>query len=130
MAVVVPLLQILNPKIEEAVLVQRLSEMCEQGYQCVGAYDNKKLVAICGLWIITKYYIGKHIEPDNMIISPEYRSKGLGKDMMKWVYEYGQSQGCVASELNCYLTNEAANRFWANEGYERIAYHYQKPLKP
>ncbi|MFT4517609.1 MAG: GNAT superfamily N-acetyltransferase [Gammaproteobacteria bacterium] len=127
---IIPFLQMSNPNIEKETLRLRVNEMIGQWYQCVGVFEENNLIAMCGLWIITKYYIGKHIEPDNMIVLPEYRSKGLGKKIMQWVYEYGASQGCVASELNCYLPNTKEKLFWINEGYEVIAYHYQKTLLP
>lgn len=130
MTSIIPFLQLSNPNIDEEILIQRIGEMVEQGYQCVGAFEGSKLVAVCGLWILTKYYIGKHIEPDNMIVLPEYRSTGLGKKIMQWVYEYGISQGCIASELNCYVSNAKGKVFWTNEGYEVIAHHYQKSLLP
>ncbi len=125
---IIPLLNILSPSLPDEVLRERLSEMVTQGYKCVGIYDGDQLIGICGIWILTKYYVGKHIEPDNMVFLPEYRSKGLGKELMSWVYEYGLKQGCVASELNCYLTNKSGQKFWKQEGYEPIAYHYQKKL--
>jgi len=27
-------------------------------------------------------YVGKHIEPENIVVLPEYRLKGLGKKLM------------------------------------------------
>lgn len=125
---ILPLLKILNSKISDEVLKKRLEEMVSQGYKCIGVHDNGRLVAICGIWIFTKYYVGKHIEPDNIVVLPEYRSRGLGKRIMAWVYEYGASQGCIASELNCYLANKEGQKFWESEGYEAIGYHYQKSL--
>jgi GNAT superfamily N-acetyltransferase len=125
---VIPLLKILNPNIEDETLKSRLDEMLLQGYECVGIFDNNKLIGISGLWIMTKYYVGKHIEPDNVVIDPEYRNKGIGELLMKWIYEYGRSKGCVASELNCYVSNEKGNKFWFNEDYKIIAFHYQKKL--
>ena len=126
---IIPLLQTLNPAISEPVLRNRLSKMIEQGYQCAGIYLDQCLIGICGLWILTKYYVGKHIEPDNVVILEEYRGNGLGKQLMAWVYEYGKSQGCIASELNCYLTNEKGEQFWEKEGYKKIGYHYQKAIE-
>ena len=123
---IIPLLAILNPTIPIEALQSRLSEMITQGYKCVGAFDGEKLIGICGLWIMTKFYVGKHIEPDNVIILPEYRSKGVGKELMLWVYDYGKSQGCIASELNCYLSNTKGQEFWEAEGFKAIGYHYQK----
>ena len=128
MSSIIPLLRILNDALSEETLQGRLDEMLSQGYECVGAYDEGKLIGISGLWTLTKYYVGRHIEPDNVVILPEYRGKALGEQMMEWIYAYGRSKGCVASELNCYVTNSGGQKFWANEGYRVIGFHYQKTL--
>jgi GNAT superfamily N-acetyltransferase len=125
---IIPLLQVLNDKIDRQTLVERLDKMIEQGYECVGVYDGEKLIGVSGLWILTKYYIGTHIEADNVVILPEYRGQDIGERMMEWIYEYGRSKGCTASELNCYVTNSGGQKFWANQGYKIIGFHYQKAL--
>ena len=125
---IIPLLRILNDAISEETLHERLHEMVAQGYECVGAYDEGRLIGISGLWTLTKYYVGRHIEPDNVVILPEYRGKAVGEKLMEWIYAYGRSKGCVASELNCYVTNSGGQKFWANEGYRVIGFHYQKTL--
>ena len=123
---IIPLLQGLNPKMSKTVLEKRLAQMVLQGYQCVGVYDSLKLIGISGLWVLTKYYVGKHIEPDNVYIIPEYQGKGIGKLMMEWIFEDAKNIGCAASELNCYVDNEAGKRFWEQQGYTAIGYHFQK----
>lgn len=123
---IIPLLQVLNTEISESILKERLDAMVQQNYICIGAYDKDKLIGICGLWILTKYYVGKHIEPDNIIILPEYQNQDIGRQLMKWVDNYAREQGCVASELNCYIGNKDAHRLWEKEGYEVIALHFQK----
>lgn len=127
---IIPFIKQLNPTLPETTLKTRLDEMIAQGYQCAGLYLDNKLIGICGLWIMTKFYVGKHIEPDNVFILPEYRRQGLAKQMLNWIYNYGKAQGCIASELNCYVSNETGNAFWEQEGFEKIGYHYQKPLEP
>ena len=124
--IIIPFLKLLNNQIPEDVLSERLDEMISQGYLCVGIYDGEKLIGVSGLWIQTRYYIGKFIEPDNVIISPEYQGKGIGRNLMKWIYEFGKENGCIASELNCYKVNEGGQRFWESEGYNPIGIHYQK----
>jgi GNAT superfamily N-acetyltransferase len=128
LASILPLLRLLNPTLSENTLTTRLEEMVSQGYQCAGLYHDNELIGICGLWIVTKLYVGKHIEPDNVFILPEFRRQGLGHRLFEWVYGYGLSQGCIASELNCYIVNEAGNAFWEQEGFKKIGYHYQRPL--
>lgn len=125
---IVPLLRVLNDQIPAEILSQRLVEMREQGYRCAGAYRGDKLVGICGIWILTKYYVGRHIQPDNVMILPSYRSQGIGQKLLNWVEEYGRQQGCDASELDCYLPNKNGQKFWKNQGFEVIGYHYYKDL--
>ena len=123
---IIPLLRVLDERFSEELLEERLNEMFERGYLCVGVFDNDKLIGLSGLWILTKYYVGRHIEPDDVVILPAYRGKGIGEQMMQWIYQFAKEQGCVASELNCYAGNSAGQKFWANEGYRIIGFHYQK----
>ena len=123
---IIPLLQVLNTEVSESILKERVDAMVEQNYICIGAYDKDKLIGICGLWMLTKYYVGKHIEPDNISILPEYQNKNIGTKLMQWADDYAKEKGCVASELNCYVGNKDAHRFWEKEGYEVIALHFQK----
>ena len=125
---IVPLLRELNPKLDETTIRTRLGEMVTQGYRCAGLFVEAKLVGICGIWIMTKCYVGKHIEPDNVYLSPAYRAQGYAQQLLAWVYGYGQSQGCVATELNCYISNDQGRAFWEKEGYVAIGLHYQKRL--
>jgi GNAT superfamily N-acetyltransferase len=108
---IIPLIKHLNPTLYETTLKTRLEEMITQGYQCAGLYIDQQLIGLCGMWIMTKFYVGKHIEPDNVFILPEYRRLGLAKQLLDWVYDYGKSQGCIASELNCYISNETGDAF-------------------
>ena len=126
--ITLPLLSALNPSISQDEIRNRLAEMIETGYECVGVFDEETLVGICGIWTLTKIYVGRHIEPDNVIISPEYRSRQLGQQLMEWVESYARSKGCVASELNCYVSNEAGNKFWQQQDYKVLGLHYQKKL--
>jgi len=123
---IIPLLQVLNNTISKEILIQRVDAMIQENYQCIGIYDDKKLIGICGIWILTKYYVGRHIEPDNIIILPEYQNQKIGSQLMQWIDIFAKENGCEASELNCYIGNTQAHKFWEKEGYEVIALHFQK----
>ncbi|MDI1234463.1 MAG: GNAT family N-acetyltransferase [bacterium] len=127
---IIPLLKILAPKMEEALLNERLEEMTNNhNYECVGVYDGETLIGMSGLWLLNKYYVGKHIEPDNVVIIPAYRGKGIGQQLLNWINEYGKQNGCKASELNCYLNNSEGLKFWLNNGYKVLGVHCQKKFE-
>lgn len=123
---IVPFLEKLDASIPTEVLKERLENMFQNAYKCIGVYHGPKLIGISGLWVLTKYYIGKHVEPDNVYILSEYQGKGIGKQLMDWIFDYGKSIGCNGSEINCYTKNESGQRFWESQGYVMVGYHYQK----
>lgn len=134
---IIPLALLLNPGMDEKTLIHRLEMMMEINYECLGVYDtaaslstsNQKLIGICGLWTLVKLYNGKHLEPDNVIIHPDYRNKGIGELMMAWIDKYAKEQNCEMIELNCYIENLKGAEFWKKTGFYVRGHHFQKLIK-
>jgi GNAT superfamily N-acetyltransferase len=127
--IIIPLLRLTNDKTPTNILKERLIEMSNQNYECIGMYDSQKLIGICGIWYMTRHYIGKSMEVDHAVIDPKYRSNGLGKLFFEWIYEYVKSKGCNASELNTYVNNPKSHKFYYNEGYNIYGFHFLKILR-
>lgn len=127
--VILPLLKQINRKTPEAILKNRIVEMAKQNYKCLGIYDEQKLIGICGLWFLTRHYCGKTFEPDHVMIDEAYQSKGLGKLLFDWLFQYGKDNGYEATELNTYVTNTRSHKFYYNLGYEIRGFHFVKNLE-
>jgi len=126
MFIIIPFLRMLDKDISIELLKERISIMLTYDYQCAGIYVGDKLIGISGVWILFKYYIGKHLEVDNVMIHPDYKGKGIGTLLINWVNDYGKSVGCVATELNCYIENDGGNNFWKAFGCDKLGYHFRK----
>jgi len=126
MSSIIPLVSLLNHgEIARSLLEKRLKDMLLLGnYECIGVYDKSELIGICGIWTLHKFYAGKHLEPDNVFIKESYRSKGVGKLMIDFLVQRAKEIGCDGSEVNCYLGNEKGIRFWEQQGYKPIGYHF------
>ncbi len=126
---VIPLVQKLNDdKISYAVLKQRFSEMVTQNYECAVIYDGDKLIGVSGLWFCTRHYSGRSVEADHVYIDDAYRGKGLGKLFFEWIYNYAQEKGYETVELNTYVSNYASHKFYYNEGFNILGYHFLKKI--
>ena len=125
---ILPLIQQLNPTIPSATLTKRLAEMIELGYQCVGAFKNGKLVGAAGMWFGARFYCGRYIDVDNVIVDQEQRSSGIGSLLMSWIEAYARTQRCEVSVLDAYTTNTSAHRFYLRDGYKIIGFHFYKDL--
>ncbi|WP_235841583.1 GNAT family N-acetyltransferase [Confluentibacter sediminis] len=128
METILPLVILLNEgRFEYQILKKRLADMLAMGnYQCIGVYRDMELIGISGFWVLNKLYAGKHIEPDNVYVKPEYRSKGIGELMMNWLAEYGKQLGCEGLEVNCYAKNIKGKKFWESQGFDALGYHMIK----
>ncbi|TYA84114.1 GNAT family N-acetyltransferase [Seonamhaeicola marinus] len=128
---VIPLVYKLNNgKIDKAVLMERFSDMITyNNYECAVIYDGSKLIGVTGLWFCTRHYSGKSVEPDHVFIDENYRGKGLGKQFFEWIYNYVKDKGCEAVELNTYVSNAASHKFYFNEDFKILGFHFLKKLK-
>ncbi|GAA3559810.1 GNAT family N-acetyltransferase [Snuella lapsa] len=116
-------------KIPETILKQRFAEMVNQNYECAGIYDNNdKLIGVTGLWFSTRHYSGKSVETDHVYIDEAYQNQGLGKLFFNWIHNYAKQKGCEAIELNTYVNNYASHKFYYNQGFKILGYHFLKKL--
>lgn len=126
---VIPLVKKLNDdRISYEVLEQRFSEMINQNYECAVVCNEGVIVGVSGLWYCTRHYSGKSVEPDHVFIEEAYRAKGLGKQFFKWIDNYVKEKGYEAIELNTYVANDASHKFYFNQGYKILGYHFFKKL--
>lgn len=127
---IIPLLKQLNTTTPEDILSKRVIEMeSYQNYECIGAFDENKLVGICGLWYSTRHYIGKSVEPDHVIIDDSYRNKNIGTLFFDWIDQYALLKGCEAVELNAHTGNRKSHKFYSKENFEIYGFHFVKVIR-
>ncbi len=126
---IVPFLQKLgNNTVPEAVIKERLQEMVQQNYECLGVFDEEKLIGVCGLWFQTRHYAGRSVEMDHVIIDDNYRNHGIGKMMVAFVSDHARKKSCNWVELNSYVHNFPSHKFFYNQGFVAKGYHFVKEL--
>ena len=126
---IIPLIQkFTDNKFSDVVLEQRFSEMVNRNYECAVIYDQDKLIGVSGMWFCTRHYSGKSVEVDHVYIDDNYRGKGLGKLFFNWIYEYVKQKGYETMELNTYVQNNPSHKFYYNEGFDILGYHFLKTL--
>ena len=126
---IVSVLEIMDDfKIEKTVLESRLKDMFTENYECIGFFDEDELIGICGLWYMTRHYSGKSVELDHVFVYESHRNKGIGKLFFNWLYGYLKDKKQETIELNTYVTNHPSHKFYYNEGFKILGYHFLKKL--
>ncbi|MCE3255650.1 MAG: hypothetical protein K0R25_1144 [Rickettsiaceae bacterium] len=123
-----PLLKQLNPKLKKKDYEQMLKAMTKNGYRMIGAFDRENCVGLSGVWVNTKIWCGKYIEPDNVVVDKNYRSKGVGKLLIDWIIEEGKNLGCKTSTLDSYVANSKSHSFYFREGYVVNGFHFYREI--
>jgi GNAT superfamily N-acetyltransferase len=118
----------LHPNLKKADYARMLKEMTSQGYRQVAVFEGEKCIGLSGFWIHTKLYCDKYVEPDNVVVDADYRSKGIGKLLCDWIVREGRSKGCKTAVLDAYVENSSAHRFYFREGYVVRGFHFLKKL--
>ena len=123
------LIQQLYPDMTKNKYKKLLKEMMKGGYRQVVVFKKDKAVGLSGYWINTKLYCEKYIEPDNVIVDKNHRSKGIGKLIGDWMAEKAEELKCKAIVLDAYVENKGAHRFYLREGFTIRGYHFVKYIE-
>lgn len=121
--------ELAGPTLTEEHYQKDLEAMIPVGYSQVAVFDGDNCIGISGFWINTKLYSGKYLEMDNVVVLPEYRSKGIGKLLCDWCEVKAKENDCKVLMLDAYLENEKAHRFYEREGFFKRGYHFLKHIK-
>jgi GNAT superfamily N-acetyltransferase len=128
LATIEPLVRILNPAMTKATFRAHLKNMVADGYRCVGGYANQELVAIAGFKIFTRFWCGKQMDVDNVIVAPHYRNSGVGKKVFSWLERAAKHEKCDIIVLDSYAHAQAAHRFYYREGFQIEGFHFCKKI--
>ncbi len=117
----------LNPEKTDDILNQNIFDMFEfKNYTCFGLFQDDILVGISSAWTTVRFYSGKQLELDNVIIDTEIRSSGLGKTFLNLIENWAKEKSYKTIELNTYVQNGRSHKFYFNLGYSILGFHFQK----
>ena len=115
-------------KIPENILTERQKEMFSQNYECIGVFKKSELIGIVGLWFQTRLYSGRSCELDHVYVLPEHRRFGVGSKLVSFIEEYVNNKGTECLELNTYSQNTLSHKFYYNNGFKILGFHFIKQI--
>lgn len=105
-----------------------LSEMINKGYSQIQVFNENEVIGVAGLWENTKLWCGKYIELDNVILSPSYRSFGIGERLIYFVENYAKNNNVNLLVCDAYNDNYKAIKFYYNQGFIGRGTHFIKKI--
>lgn len=101
-----------------------LDVMIPNNYGQIVIFDGETCAALSGYWIGSKLWCGKYMELDNVVVSKNYRRKGLGEQLFQYAEEKAKSIGCTMLALDSYTDNFEAHKFFYQQRYVPRGFHF------
>ncbi len=126
---IIDLLLQLNDKQDREKVKMLLTEMAQlPSYMCFALFKNNMLIGVCSGWTTVRIYCGKQLELDNVIIDSTTQSKGYGKYFMEAVKKWSLENNYQSLSLNTYVENSRSHKFYFNQGFEILGFHFENRL--
>lgn len=96
------------------------------GFEIVAIEIDNKILAVMGYRILFDYVRGKHVYIDDLVSSESARSKGLGKELLRYAENVAKEQNCTTLRLCTGIDNEGGVKFYEQNGWAKRAFAYTK----
>lgn len=123
------LFALLESQIAAPVVVERVAAMRAQGWQCLGAFAGREIVAMAGYSRRQHLFSGPVAYVENLVVVPAWRGHRIGERLMRWIEEWATAHGCNLVTLDAYASNHAAREFYARLGYDPRGIHFVRELR-
>lgn len=100
-----------------ATNVEKLESQYFEGRPMFAYFNkNKEMIGYYSLYIQEN----NECELNNLCVLPQYRNKGIGKELIEHAFQYAKSMGCKQMNIGIVEENTKLRRWYENYGAEHI----------
>lgn len=124
-----PILHQLRDHLTKEDFVERYRETYDaSSYRIIGVFVGEQLRAIAGFRFITNMAVGNALYIDDLVVASEWRSKGYGAELVKYLEGVAIAIGVDAIRLDSAVHRLDAHRFYEREGFYFYSKHFVREL--
>jgi GNAT superfamily N-acetyltransferase len=124
-----PIIHQLRDHLTEEVFAERYRETYDaSSYRIVGVWVGDELRAIAGFRFILNMAVGNALYIDDLVVGAEWRSKGYGAELVKYLEGVAIAIGVDAIRLDSAVHRLDAHRFYEREGFYFYSKHFVREL--
>ena len=124
-----PLINQLYPSLSADDYSLQLDEMTPFRYSQVGVFDGSKQIGMAGVWIGHKFWCGKYLEIDHVVVLESYRSQGIGRLIFDFMKNMAREEGCHSLGLDSFTHNHRSHKMFFKEDFVVKGYHFVHVLE-
>ena len=122
-----PLMRQLRPELTDAgdFLCRVQRQRVAQSYRLVYIARDGAPRALAGYRVTENLSAGPHLYVDDLVTDPEYRRRGFGRAMMRWLTEEARRLGLATMHLDSGVQRHVAHRLYISHGMDIVFYHFR-----
>ncbi len=120
----------LRPHVMRAEFVPLVRSLQADGFRLACIRVDGRVVAAAGYRLSTNLFYGRHLYVDDLVTTDSERSKGHGRELLRWLRALAVASDCDAFHLDSGVQRKRAHGFYLREGLELGSYHFSEWLKP
>jgi ribosomal protein S18 acetylase RimI-like enzyme len=124
-----PVMAQLRPHLTQEDYLSAIRAQFAEGYRLAFVRRNGRVAAVAGFRILQSLAWGRFCYVDDLVTDERARSQGLGGELLRWLCEYAQAQGCRRLELDSGVQRFAAHRFYFQQRMFVSCYHFSLDLR-
>ena len=118
----------LRPHVKREDFVALVRDMQSGGYRLAFIEQSGRVLAVAGYRILTNLHMGRHLYVEDLVTADKVRSKGLGRQMIRWLRDQALAAGCAYLDLDSGTQRGGAHRFYFRHGFTIASYHFSEKL--
>ena len=120
-----PVLTHLREGLGEQELLEKYQRFASYGFQLVALSDEGDVRCVAGFRFGENFAWNKYLYVDDLVTHADYRSRGYGEQLLKWLVDYAREHQCRQIHLDSALFRHEAHKFYRNFGFDQAGYHFQ-----
>lgn len=126
---VFPLLKELRPQLDMETYVRLYKEAkLRDDYTLVGLVRGDFCLGLMGFRVLYDFVHGKHLYIDDLVVTKDMRSSGLGKKLLDYAVTEAKKLECQGLRLSTGAENQDGRRFYEREGWSLRSVSYKLKL--
>ncbi|MCI0747144.1 MAG: GNAT family N-acetyltransferase [Verrucomicrobia subdivision 3 bacterium] len=118
----------LRPHLSQAAFLERVKRQMTQGYRLVYLVFEGECVACAGFRILENLAWGKFLYVDDLVTRETSRGRGFGSNLLNWLLDLAQREGCAELHLDSGTQRTGAHRFYFKSGMLVKSFHFSAAL--
>lgn len=124
-----PVMRELRPHLNFTEYVEIFEQAkVSDGYQIVAIEIEGNIAALMGYRFLSDFVRGRHLYIDDLVVTENNRSKGLGAELLKYAESLATESHCQILRLCTGIENERGLTFYDRNGWTKRAFAYTKKL--